>query len=292
MRLAILSDIHGNLPALQAVLEDMQPLAVDGILVAGDTACGPQVNECVQQLQDHHCWAILGNNEEYMLQLADGKAPPAWKTYRQFDLVRWCCQQLHPETLQYFRSLPAQEAIHLPGTHAVRLVHGSPGSSTQGIFPESDPPGLERALTQIDETVLVCGHTHLPWQRQYNGKLALNPGAVGGSLNGDTRVQYMLLIWNGDRWEAHPRAVVYDLDKIRSAFRQTGLLEASGAFGRAFLRSIESGRNYSRTLLNHAYRLAAQAGISGDQPIPDVFWEQAAQTFDFDQNLEADDYRL
>ncbi|MEW5871930.1 MAG: metallophosphoesterase family protein [Chloroflexota bacterium] len=289
MRIAVLSDIHGNLPALQAVLSDMEPFAPEGIIVAGDTACGPQVNECVRLLRQHPCWAILGNNEEYMLRFDAGAAPSAFKTHRQFGLLRWAYRQLHPQSLEYFRALPAAHSLHLPATDAIRIVHGTPRCTSESIFPISEPASLEQALAQIDEPVLVCGHTHLPWWRQCNGKLALNPGAVGGSLDGDVRARYMLLDWEQERWQVTVRAVPYNLDEIRSAFHHSGLLAASEGFGLAFLRSIESGRNCGRAFLNHAYQLA---GIPGDQPLPDDIWEQASQTFDFDQEILDEDYCL
>ena len=291
-RLAILSDIHGNLPALQAVFSDLQRQSVDGLVVAGDTATGPQVNECADLLRSYPGWAILGNNEEYMLKFANGDAPPAWHTHRQFGLIRWSFQQLSPATLDYFFSLPSQQTIRLPGAAGIHVVHGSPDSSSESIFPISQPAGLERALAQVDEAVLVCGHIHLPWQQRRDGKLALNPGAVGGSLNGDPRAQYMLLDWDGTDWQATPRAVPYDLDKIRAIFHQSGLLEASGGFGRAYLRSVESGQEVVLPFLKYASQLAAQAGIPDSAPIPDNLWETASQTFDYHQALDPGGYCL
>ena len=222
MRIAVLSDIHGNLPALQAVLDDMEPFAVDGLVIAGDTACGPQVNECIQLLSKVRCWAILGNNEEYMLQFAANTAPPAWKTHLQFGLVRWAYQQLTPHSIEYFRSLPSQYSLRLPGADPICIVHGAPGSASESIFPTSNPAGLDRALAQITESVLVCGHTHLPWQQRRNGKLALNPGAVGGSLDGDARSRYMLLTWEQGDWQVNLRAVAYNLGETRAAFHHSG----------------------------------------------------------------------
>jgi hypothetical protein len=178
--------------------------------------------------------------------------------------------------------LPEQRVIELPGTTPIRVVHGSPRDPVEGLHPD-EPEALDRALANTLEPVLVCGHSHLPWKLERDGKLALNPGAVCGALNGDTRAQYAILTWQHRRWQAEHRAARYDLGQIRAAFRDSGLLEEGGPLARAFLLSIETGQNVGEEWLAYAYSAAANVGFKDCDVVPDAIWEQAATTFEWDK---------
>jgi hypothetical protein len=116
--------------------------------------------------------------------------------------------------------------------------------------------------------------------------LALNPGAVCGPLNGDTRAQYALLSWQDECWQTEHRAVPYDLNQIRADFEESGLLEGGGALARSFLLSIETGQNIGDRFLSYAYKLAAETGHENCTIVPDAIWRRAAETFDWDRATE------
>jgi putative phosphoesterase len=289
LRLAILSDIHGNLPALEAVLADMGSRDPCGLIIAGDLIVGPQPDETTALLRSVQGWMIRGNSDEGPLRYDDADAPAAWHTHLQFGILRWACAHLASETLDFIRSLPEQRVVHVPGTAPIRVVHGSPRHPAESIYPDSDPALLELALDLTDEPVLVCGHTHEPWWRERDGRLALNPGAVCGPLNGFVGAQYALLTWDGNRWQVEHRAVPYDIGQVRAAFRESGLLAEGGALARAFLRSIETGQDVGKDFLAYARSLAvedllqrAEGRYGSYQLVPDPIWEQAAATFPWD----------
>jgi putative phosphoesterase len=288
MRLAVMSDVHGNLPALEAVLEDLQPVEPDSILVAGDFIGGPQPVEAIRLLRSLDSWMIRGNSDTGLLRYGLGDAPDAYYTHRQFALLRWAHRHVDQETFGFIRSLPEQRVVEIGGTAPIRLVHGSPRNPSESIFPDRDPAPLDVALSQTSEPVLVCGHTHIPWQVTRDDRLALNPGAVCGPLNGEVCAQYALLTWRDGRWQAEHRAVSYDLEQIRTSFRESGLLEEGGALARLFLLSIETGQNVADDFFSYAHGLAAQAGFEDHDAIPDATWEQAAATFDWDRYGDAD----
>ena len=282
MRLAVLSDVHGNLPALEAVLEDMQRYDVDGIIVAGDLVGGPQPNEVVRLLGSLGAWMIRGNSDSGLLQYASGQAPESRRTHLQFALLRWTHAHVDADTRAFLGSLPEQRVTELPGRAAIRVVHGSPRDPSESIYPDRDPVVLDAALAQASEPVLVCGHTHEPWKVERDGRLALNPGAVCGPLDGFVGTQYALLTWHDGYWEAKHRALRYDLGRVRAAFRDSGLLEEGGVLAKAFVLCLETGQNIWEGFLSYARGLAAQAGFGDCETIPDVVWEQAAATFDWD----------
>lgn len=282
MRLAILADTHGNLPALEAVLEDIEQYGVDHIVVAGDLVGGPKPTETIRLLRTLGSWMIRGNSDTNFVRYAIGKPPAEWRTSLQWGLTRWGVHQLDTNALDFIASLPEQRVIDLPNADAIRVVHGSPRNPTGSIYPDRDPATLDLALSQISEPALVCGHTHEPWVRERDGRLALNPGAVCGPLNGDTRAQYALLTWQDERWQVEHRAVSYDLSQIRADFEESGLLKEGGALARSFLLSIETGQNIGDRFLSYAYKLAAEAGHENCTIVPDVTWRRAAETFDWD----------
>jgi predicted phosphodiesterase len=281
MRFAVMADIHGNLPALEAVLEDMQQYAVDGVIVAGDIIGGPHVVETIQIIQSLNGWTIRGNNEEYFRKYQDGTAPEGWQISRQWAPMRWVYRQLNDAMFGYLFSLPEQVTVVSDGATPLRVVHGSPRSQSETLFPETKPEAFHQALADIAESVMICGHTHRPWQHLLNGKFALNPGAVGGPLNGHVGTQYAVITWHNGRWNAELRAISYDIAHIRKAYQESGFLEEGGAFVKSWLYTLETGHDVTIEFLKYAYGVAEEAGYAGCETVPDDAWERAAETFDW-----------
>ena len=281
VRLGVTADVHGNLPALEAVLEDMAAYQVDHLVVAGDLVGGPQPNEAVRLLQSHGAWMILGNTDRTLLNYRAGRVPVAWRTCKQFALLRWSVGHVNAETLDVLQALPEQHVIDIAGTSPVRVVHGSPRDVGEHIFPWRDPTVLEEALAQIDEAVLVCGHTHEPWIVERGERLALNPGAVCGPLDGFVGAQWALLTWRGGRWQVELHGVHYDLEDVRAAFRDSGLLAEGGVLARAYILCLETGHNVWGDFLTLARGIADSAGLDMSEAIPDEAWDQAVAQFDW-----------
>jgi putative phosphoesterase len=286
-----MSDVHGNLPALEAVLTDLNQYEVDGIIVAGDLAGGPQTVEVIRLLRSFGSLMIRGNSDRDLVRYDAGEMPAHCRTCRQFAQLRWIHRHVDRETLDFIKSLPEQRVVEMAGTAALRVVHGSPRDPLERIFPHRDPSTLDLALAQTSEPVLVCGHTHVPWKVERDGKLALNPGAVCRPLNGEVGAQYALLTWRGARWQVRHLTIPYDLEKTRAAYRESGLLEQGGAWARAVLLDIETGRNAFKDFFSYAYRLAAEAGFQDCDVVPDDIWEHATATFDWDSYGETQPLR-
>ncbi|MFN2183883.1 MAG: metallophosphoesterase family protein [Anaerolineae bacterium] len=301
MRLAILADIHGNLPALEAVLADIEQLEVDGTIVAGDFCDRPQPLEAVHAVRALGACVIRGNRENYVLAYTRQQAPEPWRTSQQWIGIRWLCELLDDEGLDYLESLPEECVYAGEGTDPIRVVHASPGSVSELLLPSHDPVAMElfrqaglmelrydtqadqgEVFSRFDEPVLVCAHAHIPWKRELDGRLIVNPGSVGIPINGDTRAQYALLTWEGRRWKAELRAVDYGLGPIRAAYQKSGILIIEGAFALAQLRGIETGQNVPGRLVLHCRRHATEAGIPESEAIPDAMWDEAVATFDWE----------
>ena len=283
MRLAVIADIHGSLPSLDAVLGKIHALGVDGLLVAGDMTCGPNSSEVLERLLAEDAWMVLGNNEGYLLTFDSGQAPDWWHTSRQWALNHWVYQSMDRASLELLHSLPEQRVIDLPGTALVRMFHGSLRKNNELLDPGLHPEPLQDAFARTTEPVLVCGHTHTPWQERRGDRLAFNPGAVLFPCNGDMGAQYAILTWKTTGWEIEHHSVAYDHSLVRKAFTDSGLLQEGGALARGFLLSIETGRDVAMDFLTYAYRKAAEAGYPNCEYVPDEIWDAAACSFDWER---------
>jgi len=300
MRFAILADLHGNLPALEAVLDDIQACHVDGLLVVGDMVTGgPFPVETLRLLRSLGVVMIRGNTDTYLVDYRSGIAPDVWHTAAQWAPLRWTYAQLDLEALAFLSALPEQQVIALPGAAPVRMVHGSLDKSNGVLVPDQAAvvrkfrdarffsedealPSLTEDLNSLAEAVLICGHTHIAWQASHNGWLALNPGSTGNAIDGNVGAEYAWLTWDGARWQAELRCIPYDLDRLRAAFHERGVLDAGGPMARAFLRNAETGQNTAWFLIQHAAALAKEAGLTEFAAFPDDLWARAAETFDWE----------
>jgi len=301
MRLAVVSDIHGNLTALEAVLADVDRQQVDDLIVAGDFVGCPQPQATLESLRDQGALMIRGNHENYFLDCDRGRTPTGNGNSKQWEAVQWAYQQLSRDALDFLSALPEQRVITVGGTAPIRVVHGSPGSDQEHLFPDRDPAALTRFRQEellprnqtpsplslvtegITEAVLVCGHSHIPWQQMEDGCLVVNPGSAGLSINGDPRATYAILTWTGGRWSAEHRFITYDVGQLRRTYETTGCLADGGAFARACLLASESGHNVALRLVQHTYGAAAAQGLDTSAGIPDENWDAAVAGFDWVQ---------
>lgn len=298
--LAVLADVHGNLPALEAVLADAGQQGVEAapgnVVVAGDSTGGSHSRQVVDRLRELGAWAIRGNNEDYLLSYHRGEAPADWYTSSRWAPIRHIYDQFDAAGLDYLAALPQQRVVAFDGSLPLRVVHGSPRNPIEHLVPDGDgalldlfrragirrrdPQPLARLVADVAEPLLVCGHSHIAWQQQAGDCLVVNPGSVGAPINGDWRAQYALLTWCRGRWQAELRAVAYDRAQMWAGADESGFLALGGAFARACLVGSETGLNVPGFLVDHSMRLAAGAGYTWND-MPEEVWERAAATFDW-----------
>jgi predicted phosphodiesterase len=225
------------------------------------------------------CQMILGNNEVKLLRYQADEGPLEWRTDQQWAVLRWSSRHLAPSTLQFIKQLPEQRKITTPRAKPIRVVHGSPRDPFEAIEPRTGSDSLRPVFEAITEPVLICAHTHLPWQVRRNGRLAVNPGAVCFPMNGDRGAQYAILDWDGFQWNVKHRSVRYDLSEIRRAFEVSGFLSEGGPLARAFLLDVLTSQTVSLNFLALAHRLAMRAGHVAGPLITDEIWQAADRAF-------------
>jgi len=303
MRIVLIADIHGNLPALEAVLVDARTLSPDVLVVAGDMVNGPQPQAVLDLLLAEDALMLRGNHENYTLDLArDAKRNGRSK---QWQAMRWSFRRLREGTLDLLRDLPEQRVIAGNGTAPVRVVHGSPASDRETLIPDrdpavadtfrragllawdADPKPLSRALAGVRQPVMVCAHSHLQWQQQEDGCLVVNPGSAGMTTDGDPRASYALLDWHAGNaeWRVEHRRVAYDLASLRRLCKTNGYLAEGGAFARACLLASETGQNVALRLIRYTGRRAREMGFG--EVVPDDAWDAMVTEFDWDRAVAA-----
>lgn len=261
-RLAILADVHGNLPALEAVQADLARLAPDAVIVAGDVINrGPQSAECLQAVRATGWTVLFGNHEDYILKLADGSLPAPDDDEDWWLPARRVADELSAEELAYLAALPRQHVVALPGLPAIRVLHGSLRALNDGIGFWMTDADLRDAIGAAPETIVVGAHTHRPYSRYIDGHWALNCGAAGFPFNGDPAAQYLVLESENGAWAADFRAMPYDRTPVFAAWERTGILRRS-VIARVFRLEIETASPH----LNRYDRFCEERGLSPGDP--------------------------
>lgn len=178
MRIALISDLHGNEVALRAVFDDIAKAGVDETICLGDVATlGPRPNEVIGMLRDRRCRCIQGNHDAFMLD------PALIHTYTEVpvvvDAVEWCRARLTPEDLAFLETFRTTLSLPLDGDATLFLYHGTPRSHMEDLLATASPAEVDEMLCGCTGTVLAGGHTHLQMLRQHRGMLIVNPGSVG-----------------------------------------------------------------------------------------------------------------
>jgi len=193
-RLAVLADIHGNLPALEAVLADLAQFDVDQVIVAGDVInWGPFSAQVLGRVAAAGWAVIRGNNEDYLLDYETQRAPAAWSDRAQWPLLPWLQRQLDGRAHQLIAAWPDSLSLRFPAAPPIRVVHGSPRSHSEAIYSISTEAEVTAMLAGVDEPVVITGHTHLPLDRVVGRWRVFNPGSVGVPLQRVHCAEYLLL---------------------------------------------------------------------------------------------------
>lgn len=217
MRIAALYDIHGNLPALEAVLEEVRREGVDGIVVGGDIVPGPMPRECVSVLLGLSIPVrfIQGNGERDLLSWRRGEVPA--RVPEQFHhVLRWVADALPREHLAAFAAWPSTTRLPIPGLGDILFCHATPRDDNE-LFTRLTPEDRLRPVFEaVDSDVVICGHTHMQFDRRVGGVRVVNAGSVGLPF-GDPGACWALL---GS--DIALRRTAYDLDE---AARRIGATE-------------------------------------------------------------------
>jgi putative phosphoesterase len=234
MRLAIISDIHGNLIALEAALADIERESPDQIVCLGDVAeLGPQPRQTVERLKPLNCPVVMGNTDEWLLNPDEPSEPDDEDARRMEEIAFWCLHQLSAADLDYLRTFPATVEIPLGSDITILCFHGSPRSNRERIIAATPDEELEPMLSGFTATVMAGGHTHAQLLRRFRDGFILNPGSVGLPIERtptkDRRppwAEYALIGYENGRLSIELRRAPVDVATVVRAAHESGMPHA------------------------------------------------------------------
>jgi putative phosphoesterase len=225
-RVAVITDIHANLPALQAALRRIDELDVDGLYCGGDlVGYGPHPNEVCALIAERGIPTIYGNYD-YAIARELEDCGCAYVTPHDRELgqrsVNWTLAHTDSRSKRFMRDLPFDLRLEV-GERNVHLVHGSPRKVNEYLFEDKPARLYERLAAAEEGDVLVFGHTHKPWVHEHGAVLFVNCGSVGKPKDGDPRGAFAVLEAEGDRVRVRIERVEYDAAAVARQVAAVGL---------------------------------------------------------------------
>jgi putative phosphoesterase len=229
-RIAVLSDMHGNRVALEAVRKAVNREKPDVVLIAGDIVLnGPEPGgtvDVVREMETNGAIVVQGNTD---IAVADADYAAAFPWLLEYGVpdsitaaAEWAHDALEDEHLAWLRRLPAERRVRI-GDDLVLVTHASPGSQTQGFDQNLDPSTITERMSRTDAKVICCGHTHVPEVREFGWKVIVNDGSAGYAFDGDASASWALVTMDGENVTAEIRRAEYDNLGVSNAISARGL---------------------------------------------------------------------
>lgn len=182
MRVAVLADIHGNLPALEAVLRDVDAAGADAVVLNGDIADGPmpaETMDCLEQLGQRAIW-VRGNSDRSLAEAFDGSfQPTGLAANAPPEYYAWCASRITKAHRDRLAGLPLSVTLDIDGLGLVAFCHGTARDDNEFLLVDSPVSQYQAAFASAPERTVIVGHTHMPFDRLVDTRRVINPGSVG-----------------------------------------------------------------------------------------------------------------
>lgn len=307
MQIAVLADVHGNLPALEAVLARLEEVQPDYVVLNGDLINGVPFSTEVIDLVRRLGWVVVrGNHEFYYLDFGTERAIPGCEDPTRWGQLHWLIDTVTPAQGAYLAMLPDERTLYVPGTQPLRIAHGVPGRNRVGFHNEQADEQIAAEIRPIQERTLVSAHTHVQIDRHIRMDIdrastlqidphvdthaanhtevhrhwhLINPGSVGLPLNRDPAAQFALLQSVSEQveaggWRATMQRVPYDRRPALSAYAESGMLEMGGVITRLFYWELVT----AEPEIVFFYRWAWEHGYDPDSATQSAFDAYVAAT--------------
>ena len=279
MKIAVLSDIHGNYIALQKCIDYVLFKGVDAFIFLGDyvgeLAYPQKTMEIIYSLKaKYNCFFVKGNKEDYWLDYqANGE-----KGWNECDSTTgslyYTYYNLTQKDLEFFKSLSHTAELEFDGFPSITICHGSPQKVNEKLLPNN-----EKTLAIMEENTssyILCGHSHVQGKIEHNGKLVLNAGAVGVSLHGDGKAQFMILEGSEQKWNYEFISLEYDVEKVIEDLFISGLMQKAPAWCKVSANLLRTGETSHGTVLAKAMELCRnELGECNWPNVPEKYWDLA-----------------
>lgn len=235
MKVALIGDVHANLPALETVLTHARQQDVEEIWNTGDlVGYGAFPNQVIDRLREEDAISIVGNYDLKVLKLKKRKKRKKWRKKKQpekFLAFQWAYENLSKKNRKYLRSLPKERNLSVgdedePTAWKLLLTHGSPASNEEHLEPDTPEERLRELAAMTEANVIICGHSHQPFAREVDGVHFINTGSVGRPDDGDPRACYAILEIEPGALQVQHYRLTYDVERAVAAIREQRLPEA------------------------------------------------------------------
>ncbi len=227
MRIALLGDVHANLPALQVVLSHAQQHGAVAYWNIGDfVGYGAFPNEVIELLQHRGTISIIGNYDQSVLRFP--KKKKKWRKKKhpyKYLAFKWTYESLTPPNREFLASLPEEIRLQMRSKR-ILLTHGSPVSNEEHLTPATPLKRLRELAAIAQADIVIFGHSHQPFVRQVEEVYFINTGSVGRPDDGDPRSCYALMDLSDDSIQVKHYRLDYDVPRAVRAIRKAGLPEA------------------------------------------------------------------
>jgi putative phosphoesterase len=219
MRVAILSDLHGNLHALNRCIEDLASRGGADVLVAAGDLCldGPKPREVLERLRELGALALRGNTDR-MVALSDRNTLDP----EDARAVKWVRKRIGREWAIWLAELPLTLSFG-NGEEGLLVCHANPKNDDEHVWPDADDAQLERLFGDAVQRTFAFGHLHLPYTRVWRGRTLVNVASAGLPKDGDPRAHYAILTERSGGWEVQERLVDFDLQKVARQLKKSGI---------------------------------------------------------------------
>jgi putative phosphoesterase len=220
MRIAVLYDIHGNLLALEATLAEIDILHPDLIVVGGDVAGGPMPRATLERLMalGDRVRFVRGNGDREMVAFFDGHPTKEQQANPFAPVGAWAATQITPSQRDFLASFVESVVLEVEGLGPVLFCHGSPRSDEEMITAATPGSHLQAMLQGVQQRVIVCGHTHMQFEREVGGKRVINAGSVGMPYEGQPGAYWL---WLGPEVRFH--RTEYAVEQAAESIRRSGM---------------------------------------------------------------------
>lgn len=281
MKIAVLSDIHGNYIALQKCIDYALNKGINTFVFLGDyvgeLAYPQKTMEIIYSLKEKYsCFFVKGNKEDYWLNYqANGE-----KGWNEFDSTTgslyYTYYNLTPIDLEFFKSLSYTAELEFAGFPSITVCHGSPQKVNEKLLPNN-----EKTFAIMEENAsqyILCGHSHVQGKIEHNDKKVFNAGAVGVSLHGGGKAQFLILEGTQFGWQSEFVSLEYDVEKVIKDLHISGLVKKAPAWCKVSEHLLKTGEISHGTVLAKAMELCRnELGECNWPNVPEKYWDLAVR---------------
>lgn len=279
MKIAAFGDIHSNHFALEACLDEVERIGVDGIVFLGDyvsdCACPQKTLALLRETASRRrCWFIRGNREEYMMDHADGRNE--WFDNSQSGSLLYTYENLTDKDIEWFRSLPIAMKVEIDGAPPFEICHGAQWQTRVMALPGT--PHVDEMVARMNTDMMLCAHTHEAFIIEKDGKTIVNGGSLGLPCSGDNAAAFAMIELKNGRWSPKLMRVKYDVEAVVREFCESGFMERGHVWARAMAATLRTAKDHTMECLELVGRYSKETGLPfGTEEL----WERAEEELGF-----------